>query len=358
MAFNFVDYFTPAAFAAYWENAYSNQLPYLGSAFFNTRKKMGLDLKWIKGAKGMTVSLMPSAFDAKAKFRDHVGFSEEQTEMPFFREGYLIKEKDRQELMRILDSNDPYATEILARIFDDVSDLIEAARIVPERMIWSLMAPENGNVGISIKANGVDYTYNYDPDGEWKASNYTDVSVTEADKWSAVDTADPIGDIQEVQSKALNRNGTALSTAIMSNATFNYLLKSASIKSAVLAQNLTANVFMTGQTVRNILSALLGINIVVYLKQYKDDSGTQKPFYQDNYVTLVPAGNLGTIWKGTTPEEADLMGSGQADVSIVDSGTAISRIVTPHPVNIETYASEIVLPSFERMDDVYVIKVA
>lgn len=356
MAFNFVDYFTPAAFAAYWENAYSNQLPYFGSAFFNTRKKMGLDLKWIKGAKGLTIPLMNSTFDAKAKFRDHVGFSEEQTEMPFFREGYLIKEKDRQELMRIQDSRDPYAAEILARTYDDVADLIEAARIIPEQMIWSLMAPANGNVGISIVNNGVDYTYNYDPDGAWKAENYTEIT-TASDKWSASETADPIGDIQEVQNKALNRNGTMLGTAIMSNTTFNYLLKAASIKSAVLAQNVTANVFITGQTVRNIMSALLGLNIVVYLKQYKDRNGTTKPFYPDNYVTFVPSGNLGTVCYGTTPEEADLMGSGKAEVSIVDTGVAISRILHEHPVNIETLASEIVLPSFERMDDVYVMKV-
>lgn len=357
MAFNFADYFTPAAFAAYWENAYSNQLPYLGSAFFDTRKKMGLDLKWIKGAKGLTVPLMNSTFDAKAKFRDHVGFSEEQTEMPFFREGYLIKEKDRQELMRILDSNDPYATEILARTYDDVANLIEAARIIPEQMIWSLMAPKDGNAGISIINNGVDYTYNYDPDGAWKASNYAEIT-TASDKWSAAETADPIGDIQEIQNKALNRNGTMLGTAIMSNATFNYLLKASSVKGAVLAQNVAANVFITNQTVRNIMSALLGLNIVVYLKQYKDSAGATKPFYPDNYVTFVPAGNLGTVWYGTTPEEADLMGSTKAEVSIVNTGVAISRILRAHPVNIETYASEIVLPSFERMDDVYVMKVA
>lgn len=357
MPFNFTEYFTPRAIASYWENAYSNQLSYLGPAFFDTRKKAGLDLKWIKGSKGIGVSLMPSVFDARAKFRDHVGFSQEETEMPFFREGYLIKEKDRQELLRIQDSGDPYAQAIISRVFDDSADLIEGARIVPERMIWSLMAPENGNCGISIVANGVDYTYNYDKKGTWKPNNYTAIT-TASDQWSADATADPITDLMEVKQTALERNGTQLTTAIMSSKTFNYLMKAASIKSAVLAQNSTANIIVTENIVRNIISILLGLNIIVYSKQYQDESKTTKAFYPDDYVTLVPAGNLGTVWYGTTPEEADLMGSGKADVSIVNTGVALSRIITPHPVNVELYASEIVLPSFERMDDVYVMKVA
>ena len=58
-----------------------------------------------------------------------------------------------------------------------------------------------------------------------------------------------------------------------------------------------------------------------------------------------------------TPEEADLAGSGKADVAIVNTGVAITVETTVHPVNVNTYASEIVLPSFERMDEVAVMKV-
>ena len=39
------------------------------------------------------------------------------------------------------------------------------------------------------------------------------------------------------------------------------------------------------------------------------------------------------------------------------SGIALTQILEPHPVNINTYASEIVLPSFERMNEVAVLKV-
>lgn len=160
MALNLKEVFAPAAIAAYWTNDPTNAMPFASDALFPAQKKAGLDLKWIRGHKGVGVSLMPSAFDAKATFRTREGFKFDETEMPFFREGYHLGEKDRQEILRVLDSNDPYARDVVKRIYDDVSDLVTGARIVPERMIWQLLAPANGTPGITIKANGVNYTYN------------------------------------------------------------------------------------------------------------------------------------------------------------------------------------------------------
>lgn len=356
MAVNFTDYFASRAIALYWKRNYADRQTYMGQAFFNTRQKAGLDLKWLKGSSGLGVSLMPSAFDAKAKFRDHIGFSMEETEMPFFREGYLLKEKDRQELMRIQDSGDAYVQEILTRVFDDVSDLVEGARIVPERMIWMLLAPENGDCGISIVANGCNYTYDYDKAKTWKPNNYTAITTT-TDKWDAPETADPLGDIQTVIRTAKARR-TRLSLAIMNSKTLTNMIQAKSIHNALLAQNTTATIMITENIVKNLIYTLYGIRIVTNDESYKDESKTTKPYYPDGYVTLVPAGNLGTVWRGVTPEEADLRGRRDVDVSIVDNGIALTRIVNPHPVNVELYASEIVLPSFERMDDVYVMKVA
>jgi hypothetical protein len=77
----------------------------------------------------------------------------------------------------------------------------------------------------------------------------------------------------------------------------------------------------------------------------------------DGYVALLPDGNLGNTWRGTTPEEADLRGSGIADVAVVNNGIAIAQFMEADPVNVFTKASEIVLPSFERMNEVALIKV-
>lgn len=88
--------FTPARLRRTGRRSPPTRFPIWAATLFPARKKAGLDLSWLKGSRGLPVSLMPSAFDAKATFRDRIGFEKLETEMPFFREGYKIKEKDRR----------------------------------------------------------------------------------------------------------------------------------------------------------------------------------------------------------------------------------------------------------------------
>lgn len=347
--------FTPAAIAANWTEVASNQIPYLGATLFPARKKAGLDLKWLKGSRGLPISLMPSAFDAKATFRDRIGFDKLETEMPFFREGYKIKERDRQEMLRVQDSNDPYAMEVIAHVFDDTRDLIDGANVVPERMIMQLLFPEGGTAGISIKANGVDYTYKYDPDSAWKASNYTALSGT--DLWTAPTTADPFKAFKKVKDAIKSKTGSELTVAVMNTYTFNLMAATDAVKNRYLTKNGLSLGYLTDAEVKAIVEATSGLRIAVYDKQFRDESKTAKKFVPDGYVALLPDGPVGSTWYGTTPEEADLRGSSSADVSIVNTGVAITRVVESHPVNTNIFASEIVLPSYERMDEVACLKV-
>ena len=118
------------------------------------------------------------------------------------------------------------------------------------------------------------------------------------------------------------------------------------------------NIIISDADVRKYLVEKLGINFVVYDKMYKDEAKTDRQFYPDDYVTFLPDGTLGNTWYGTTPEEADLMaGVAGADVSVVNTGVAILNKKETLPVNIITSVSQIVLPSFERMGDVFVLKV-
>lgn len=352
------DIFTAKAIALNWTQVASNKIAYLGSAFFSPQKKMGLDLKWIKGNKGLPISLAPSTFDAKSKFRDRIGVAIAETEMPFFRESFLVKEADEQEIMRVQSSNDPYANEVINRIFDDSNNLIDGANVVPERMIMQLLSPATGKPGIAIVANGVDYTYDYDPDGTFLANNFLELTGA-TDKWSDLVNSDPLDDLQTAQSKVESVTGTKPTIAIMSKKTMGYIVKNEKIKSAILAQNTTANIFMTEKRAKAFILEELDITIIVYTKQFKDESGVAKAFYPDDMVTLLPGDGvpLGNTWYGTTPEERTLMGNAQADVTIVNTGVTVAVTVTSDPVNTKTTASEIVLPSFERMNECFVIKV-
>lgn len=356
MAINLREFFTPAVIAAQWTEVSSNLIDYIGPQMFPAQKKAGLDLSWIKGSKGLPISLMPSALDAKATFRDRIGFSKLETEMPFFREGFKIKERDRQELLRVEDANDPYAQAILDRVFDDANNLIAGAAVVPERMIMQLLFPESGSVGIAIKANGVDYTYNYDQDGNWKANNYT--ALTGTAKWDAPTTSDPFAALQTAIDSVRSATGSNTTTAIMRTSTFNLMASADAVKNRFLTTTGKTVGYLTRGEVASIIRDTVGVDIVLYDKQYKDESGNSHFFVPDGYVSLVPDGALGGTWYGTTPEEADLTsGNTDAEVAIVNTGVAITRIIDRHPVNINTFASEIVLPSFERMDEVAVLKV-
>lgn len=352
---NIRDVYNAKAIALVNTEAASNKIAYLGAGLFPARKKMGLDLKWIKTSKGLPVSLMPSNFDAVSTLRSREGFKMTETEMAFFRESMLVKEADEQEIMRIQDSADPYASDVLSRVFDDANTLVDGANVVPERMIMQLLAPSDGSPKISIQADGVTYAYNYDPNSTYKTNNFSELT-TSTDKWSDTTNSDPIDDVSTAMDAVEALTGERPAMMIVSRQTMNYLKQNAKIKSAILAQNATANVFMNDRRVDEIFNNELGIRVVVYTKQYKNEAGTAQKFYPDGFATLVPAGALGSTWYGTTPEERTLMGNAAADVSIVNTGVAVAVTVSNDPVQTKTTVSEIVLPSYERMDSTYVIK--
>lgn len=347
--------FTPASISARWTDAVSNRIPYVGESLFPARKQAGLDLSFIKGSKGLPISLMPSAFDAKATFRDRIGVFKLETEMPFFREGFKIKEKDRQEILKAMDSNSPFVLPILAKIYDDANELIEGALVASERERMQLLFAQNGNVGITIVANGVEYAYNYDPDGSWKSSNYFE--LTGDAKWSSEQYADPFNDIDTAKQAILTNTGAALEYAVMNTTTFNYLMKMTNIKNRFLTASGLAIGYPTRGEIRKVVEDTAEIRIVIYDKMFRDENKVAHKYVPDGYVALIPEGALGNTYYGTTPEEADLMGKSPADVAIVNQGIAVTQVVDPHPVNVNTFVSQIVLPSYERMNDVALLKV-
>lgn len=75
---NIRDAYSSKAIALVHTEAGSNKQKYLGAGLFPAKKKMGLDLKWIKTSKGLAVSLKPSNFDAKSTIRSRSGFKMEK----------------------------------------------------------------------------------------------------------------------------------------------------------------------------------------------------------------------------------------------------------------------------------------
>lgn len=351
------DVFNSKAVALSYTEAATNDVPYLGEGFFPGQKKAGLDLKQIRGHRGLAVSLAPSKFDTKSTLRDRIGVALNETRMAFFRESMLVTEEDEQEILRVQDANDPYAVQVLENIFDDAKTLVDGAKVVQERMRMQLLAPLGGNVKISINANGTNYDYDYDANHTWKAKHYK--KLTGNNVWSNASNCDPLKDIEDALDAQEAAGGNVPEILLMSKATFDMLKASDKVRSAILAQNTTANVNYTSKRVKAYLEEEFGVKIVVYTKKYKESNGgAAKAFYADKIVMMLPSGALGKTWFGTTPEERTLSAKKDADVSIVDTGVAVAVTVTDDPVNTKTTVSEIVLPSFENLDLCYALEVA
>lgn len=354
--------YNTSAIAAYMTEAYSNRIPFLGEAYFPNKKKMGLDLKWIKTHKGLGVALKPSNFDAIPTIRPRGEAQTTKEEMMFFRESMLIKEHDLMELSRIKDSNDPYLQPVIDSMYDDTRTLVEGAEISAERMRMNLLAPTSGEMEIIIPmADNTKATYDYDPDGTWKVTNY--LALTGNDTWDNSTTAKPLNDIDKAI-EYLASIGVVATTILGNTTTFNYLLENSQVKNALVSITGKAIDFIDRSTVKEVISRKLGLEWISYDKMYQDYDDSQKKFYPDNYVTILGNGQLGNTWRGTTPEEltaiSDIVKAPQApvDITVLDSGIAVAVQTVYKPgVAIETTASQIALPSFEGMDSIFVIKV-
>lgn len=338
------DLVTAPELTAYWETLNQDRAPYLGETLFPNQKKLGLDLKWLKGSKGLPVVLKLSAFDAQAVPRTRIGFEKISAEMPFFKESMYVDEELRQELNKVLESgNQAYIDSVINRVFDDEGTLIDAAAVARERMRMMLLTTGT----IVMASNGQTYTYDYGLTSAQKPTVGT--------SWSTV-TADIVGDIRTWQDEREDATGVRPTRAICSRKTFGYILKNNNIRNAVWGNSASAPI--NEAKAKQYLMDELDLEVVVYTKRYKDESGATQKFVPDDTFVLFPAGNLGSTWFGTTPEESDLMASSSVDnVSIVDTGVAVTTMRRADPVNVETKVTQIALPSFESADQIVIADV-
>ena len=334
------DFVNANEMVSYWETLTKDRPPYLGETLFPAQKKLGLDLKWIKGSAGLPVVLKPSAFDVGAVPRARIGFDRLTAEMPFFKESMYIDEELRQQLNMVLETgNQAYIDAVLNRIFNDNTVLLEGAAARREQM--RMMALTTG--AISITANGQAYSYDYGMPSDHK--------VTVTTSWSDV-SADIGADILAGQDKIEDDTGVRPTRAVCSRKTWGYMLKNTNFKKAI-----SDKVLMTDSVLKSMLLDVYGLEVVVYSKRYNNDSKSATRYVPDDTFVMFPSGPLGTTWFGTTPEESDLMGKAVANVSITDVGVAVTSINKADPVNVETKVTMISLPSFEAADQVYILDV-
>lgn len=330
---------------SYWEERTQDMPPYLGEELFPADKKLGLKLDWIKGANGLPVVLKPSAFDVGAVPRPRIGFDKLSTQMPFFKESTYIDEELRQELNMVMETgNQNYIDAVTRRVFADEVHLLEGARARREEM--RMMALTTG--AVSITANGQAYSYDYGIPNTHKSTVSTSWANT---------ASDPIEDLRAAMDKIEDDTGVRPTRGVVTRKTWGYLRKNQNIMKSIFVLSNGQVSALSDSRLSQYLLDELGLELIVYSKRYTNDSGTATQFVPDDMVSLFPVGALGTTWFGTTPEESDLMGGKVANVSITDTGVAVTTIEKADPVNVETKVTMICLPSFEAANSVYILDV-
>lgn len=348
---NIFDLINPKAIATYWTESGSNKVPYLGATLFPPQKQLGIDLSWFKGSDGLPIELAPASYDSKSTFRDRIGVSKIDTEMPFFKEGFLIKERDRIEINKAINAaNSDFVMPIIQHIYNDAKNLIDSAEVTNERMRMQLL----GTGVIAISANRQAYNYDYK-----FPTAHKETLLTTA-KWSDTVNSDPVADIIRWQRAVNDDTGVTPTMAVCTSKTMDYLLANQKIRLGINAMNANgANVPINKVQLKNYLSIMCdSLQLAEYNKKFLTKAGTPTLFYPDNTFTLFPDGNLGNTYYGTTPEESDGLAGTNANVQIVSTGVAIKTIKQADPVNVETIASMVALPSFEAIDTVFIATVA
>lgn len=337
------DLMTSQELTAYWEELVQDEAPYPCEELFPDDKKRGLELKWLKGAKGLPIVLKTSAFDVHAIPRPRIGFEKLTAEMPYFKESTYIDEELRQELNMVLETgNQAYIDSVMNKIFDDEVQLLRGARASRERM--RMMALTTGVV--SMANNGQTFTYDYQVPADHK--------VNAVVAWSDHANSDPMEDIRLAKEKIQDDTGEVLTRAMCDGATWRHIRNNDKIKKAIFV--LTNGVgAISDAKLRQYLLDELEIVVVVNDKRYKNEAGQSAKFMPANTFVMFPDGDLGKTWFGTTPAESDLMTSNVANVSITDTGVAVTTVQKADPVQVETIVSMICLPSFEGADKIYIL---
>ena len=338
------DFVTAPEIGAYWNELSQDEAPYLGEELFPADKKLGLNLSWIKGSRGLPVMLKASAFDVYAVPRPRMGFEISQAQMPYFKESMYVDEELRQELNRVLESGNPsYRDVILNRIFDDTTNLLRGAAATRE--VLRMQALTTG--AVALTSNGQTYAYDYGIPEEHK--------VDASAKWSLADSADPLEDIRVAKEMIQDETGAVLTRAVCDGKTWRNLRNNDGFKKAIYVLTQGVGAGINDAQLHSFIMDQVGIDITVYDKRYRDEAGETHKFMPENTFVMFPDGPLGRTWFGTTPAESDLMSSSVANVSVVDTGVSVTTAQKVDPVNVETIVAQICLPSFEEAENVVIL---
>lgn len=315
----------------------------IGEALFPRTKQIGMEVKYIKGAKKKPVVLRQSTFDVAVKIRALKAEVNEVTkEMPFFKESVLIKEKDRQDLLLAIQANNKQLIDmIVTKIFDNYNDLVDGGDMQMERMRMQLLS-DAGVISIVSDDGDIEFDFGVEP---WQKEVLSGIS-----RWSDTVNSNPILDIiRWVQN--MEKKGKIVNRAVLDQITFGWIAANQNIRKAAYPNN--PNYIASNDEIKQFIKDKTGVTIAVVSGTYKLEDESEQPYFPTGKFTLIPTGTLGETRYGTTPEEADKMFNQGTNVTIVRTGIAVMTMKKDDPVTVQTKVSQLGMPSFEAADECF-----
>lgn len=331
-------YLTASNVGVYYEENPKVRVPFLLNSKFEPRHKISRKVDWATMSAKMPelLSLAGNNTDAIALERGELSIN--SAKMPYFKNRYDIDEDDI-DLFKIVDeSNTDAIKELLNRVYDDASHLVENAEMTQE----AINAQVFTTGALSLSSNGQSYKYDY--------KIPTNHKVTATTKWS-VATANAVKDISTWKKIIRDERGTMPTEMYLNSTTLEYLADTDAIKNAMYVFA-NGTVTPTAEEVQAFLERKLAIKIFVYDQGYANSEHKFVPFIADGTVVLTPDGYIGKGWSAETPEESDA-----TDVYTVGNGIALTTWRQQDPVAKYLKASMLYLPSFERKDEVIIASV-
>ena len=356
------DIFDANPIGVYWENAniYMNE-SYKLMDLFPKRDQDDLTLSWVQGQNPLPIAIQPSAYDTKASLRDKRGVSEYSISMPFFREGDRIGEVEYMRVNEALNSPNKgiaAAQATINKIYDQVGEIITGTVVQAERMRADLLQDAKFTIAADPElGRTVAYDYNYDQNGDWAANNK--IVLAGSDTWTKENAAtfDPTNTLLDAVIYMQDTYGVTPVRAYMNTVTKRAMLQSEKLSKYINPVGY-ANAFINDTAKNNFLTTETGLTFTTYDKQFQDERKNKRKFIKDGYIILIPDGSVGTTWWAQTPEQYFLNARLSASSTYTTrEGASVTTYQSPHPVAQKWIVSAVMMPSFEGMQNVYVLKV-
>lgn len=341
------------AIATYIESIPPTQT--IGAQLFPVKKQMGIDLTMIKGAEQRPVALKMAQFDTDVRIRTlKASIVKETKEMPFFKEAIVLREKDRQNLLLAMQGgNEEWRDLILDQIYENIASLVDGADIQVERMRMQLL----GTGAIKLTGDDGDLELDYGLPAEQNIAVSAFNGTDNGHPWSDHEKSTPIQDLENWVQKMVDLNRGVPRRLVLTRKIVRHLQKNQSIINDISSDSSNKKI-ITENVLLDYLREKTGLQIALIDGSYLGEDGELHKYYPENKITLLPDGALGSTYYGTTPEEADLMtnNANANNVRTVNNKT-ICTIKKQDPVTVLTKVSQVVLPSCEKISQIFIAQV-